>query len=487
MRIVNRAVLIPVLIHAVLAPVAWAATGGRGPEGKRPTVSELLHKYAETHDKLRSFIVKAQITNRAYGGGGMYPKGTKTVFHKTVELRTDGERCKLIQRRWGHVNKHRPNVPKENATYTSKLWDGNFYYQFSKSIQPGKPGRVFITRGNDPDGLGSLLHGDWAENAYDANAEPLEKTLLEAHNASVRNEMDVVGKAQCYVIDAVTKRGKYTVWIDPAHGYNIAKLVQILEQGDFLNREPLKTGTMSFSTEVRQFKRIDGVWVPWEADQVSRQKAPGWQLTIELHYKRTEFILNPDHDALGSFLPDDIEDQTVVQIGEASYRWLRGAKFVVNAKGQVVKNDPNKPQLPIVKTLPQPKQLNLGSYPESKKDAVILLCFCDINQQLSKRLLRELKERSIELEKKGVSVVLVGRSTGVDAWVKKNGLNFKAGHIDRKFDDWMQRSWGLDKLPWLVLARGRIVTAEGFGPDELDEKIKEAESTAILDERIRPE
>lgn len=357
----------------------------------------------------------------------------------------------------------------------SVLWDGKTWYKFAKSTRPGQPGRVFITRAKDPKRLHSLLQSDWAENSYDADPDPLEETLREAHTASVRSKMDVVGKSQCYVIDAVTKRGKYTVWIDPQHGYNIAKLVQTLKEGDLLNTKRMKTGTMSLSTEVRQFKRLDGVWVPWEAEQVSEQKAPGWDLQIDLHYKRIKFTLNPDHDALGSFLPDDIEDQTIVQIKgvKGKYRWFRGAKFVIDEKGRVVRNDPNKPQLPIVKTLPWPKHLNLKSYPQPKEDGLILLCFCDINQQSSKQLLQELKEQSKNFELKGVGVVLVGKSADVNVWVEKNGLDFKAGHIDSRLDDWIER-WGLRKLPWLVLARGRIVAAEGFRLEELDEKIKES-------------
>jgi hypothetical protein len=284
------------------------------------------------------------------------------------------------------------------------------------------------------------------------------------------------------VIDAVTKYGKYTAWIDREHGYNIAKLVQTQKQGDLIDRWPVKAGTNTFSTEVLHFKRIDGVWVPWEVEQVSEQKAPGWDLRTNLHYKRTKFTLNPDHDALGydaldSFLPGDIEDQTIVQIEgvKGRYRWFRGSRFVIDEKGRVVRNDPNKPRLPIVKTLPWPKDLNLESYPHTKEDGLILLCFCDISQQSSKQLLQELKEQSESFEFKGVGVVLVGKSADVSPWAKKNGLDFTVGYIDSRLDDWIQR-WGVQKLPWLVLAKGRIVTAEGFILQELDEKIKEAES-----------
>lgn len=483
MRNTQVNVLVALVVCVVFVPVASARTGDRTPIEKQPSAIELLAKYAATQDKLKSFIVKAEITERlrGRGSGRMYPKGlTKKVFHKTVEVRTDGRRCKVIRQRWGYINKRDPNVPRENATYTSVLWDGKTWYKFAKSTRPGQPGKVSISRTKDPKGLRSLLREEWAPNGYDANPESLEKTLREAHNISVRDKTDVVGKSECYVIDAVTKRGKYTVWIDLAHGYNIAKLVQTLKQGDLLNRWPVKAGTNTFSTKVLQFKRIDRVWVPWEAEQESEQKAPGWHLRTNLHYKRTKFTLNPDHDAPGydaldSFLPGDIEDQTIVQIEgvKGKYRWFRGAKFVIDEKGRVVRNDPNKPRLPIVKTLPWPKDLNLESYPQPKEDGLILLCFCDISQQSSKGLLQELKEQSKNFELKGVGVVLVGKSDDVNVWVKKNGLDFKAGHIDSRLDGWIER-WGVRELPWLVLAKGRIVTAAGFKLQELDEKIREA-------------
>lgn len=286
------------------------------------TTPELLDKF-EACSSLESYILKTETNSKTAAKGGMYPGGTREeTFHKMVELRTDGKRCKLIRNRWGYASKRFPDLPKEKASYNSVLWDGTTWYQFTKSVS-GKHGKAFIAKQEDPARLGGVLRHDWAMGSYDANPEQLSKTLSAAKTLSVRNGMEKVRGSDCYVIEAITKRGEYTVWIDPGHGYNIARLTQKLGKGDLWNTLLLKNEayTIDIHTEVTQFKQIDGVWFPWEATTVTDHKTLEWSLQTELAYKRTELLLNPDHDALGSFLPDDISNGTSVQFLGLPHLW----------------------------------------------------------------------------------------------------------------------------------------------------------------------
>ena len=76
------------------------------------------------------------------------------------------------------------------------------------------------------------------------------------------------------------------------------------------------------------FEKIDDVWVPVEADIVKHFTRPNGDFTKQkLHCKRTEIILNPDHDALGSFLPTDIPNGARVSIAgihNIRYIWQDG-------------------------------------------------------------------------------------------------------------------------------------------------------------------
>lgn len=64
----------------------------------------------------------------------------------------------------------------------------------------------------------------------------------------------------------------------------------------------------------------------------------------------------------------------------------------------------------------------------------------------------------------------------LDEWVKKNVILFPVGMIQDD-EEKVRLNWGLKSLPWLILTdRERIVTAEGFNINELDEKIKKVQS-----------
>jgi hypothetical protein len=122
------------------------------------------------------------------------------------------------------------------------------------------------------------------------------------------------------------------------------------------------------------------------------------------------------------------------------------------------------------------KILNL----DEAKDKKVLVCLFDMNQRPSRHMVRELAKRWEKLKEKGVAVLCVQASKvekdKLDEWVKENKIPFKVGMIEGD-EEKVRFDWGVKSLPWLILADEKnIVRAEGFGIEELDEKIKENEN-----------
>jgi hypothetical protein len=175
----------------------------------------------------------------------------------------------------------------------------------------------------------------------------IDRILQGADTISVRNEMEDVGGSGCYVIDAMTQYGKYTIWIDPQHGYNIAKAEVKKEGGDLAwgdkpvawgekqppasqyigGRPPTAKKALSFSLENVRFEKVDNIWVPMEADyQYIKMYQENRAITVKRHHKRTRIDFDPDFEAIGAFVPD-IPDGTRVFLDHAagiSYTWQNG-------------------------------------------------------------------------------------------------------------------------------------------------------------------
>jgi hypothetical protein len=172
----------------------------------------------------------------------------------------------------------------------------------------------------------------------------VDSILMQASSLSVRDELEEVGGFNCYVIDAATDYGPYTVWIDPQHGYNIAR-AENTKKPESLVRDGKRRfgghGSYHFLLDNVHFEKIDGIWVPMEAYiEVKRYNADGrLRRTWKMHHKRTDFQLNPDHHALGSFIPQIEEGSRfpIEGVPGIQYEWRDGEivtyidEFVIDA------------------------------------------------------------------------------------------------------------------------------------------------------------
>jgi hypothetical protein len=282
----------------------------------------------------------------------------------------------------------------------------------------------------------------------------------------------------------------------------------------------------SFYSSIKdvRFRKINHLWVPMEARvQFGYDlRPPLGRMNENQRINRTEVILNPDHEALRSFYPDEVPSGARIKgisfsgdiphqedFVNYGFRWRPGAKLVMNRQGRLVSNNPNKDLFPIVRVLTDFEdlvedyaiELDPPETPLKTEGKMILQCFWDINQEQSRRPLLTLRDRQDALAQKGLSVIAIEASGAetdkVRAWAKKSELPFPVGafracykKFSSKRDDLDDRekktvldslvtelrmAWRIEKLPWLVLTdRKHVVTAEGFSLAELDERIRDA-------------
>ncbi|MHC4499418.1 MAG: hypothetical protein ACYS21_09940, partial [Planctomycetota bacterium] len=388
----KKTIIIVTLVGLAVGPLCWARTARRMARSRsenQPTAMELLDKYSETQDKLKSVIIKSETSEQGYSPRS--GKGQQFVFS---ELRLDGDRSCLRTRHHKKLNSR--GLPIDEGHRWVRLWDGQTYFGLDPSdlrIRTGKEGRDYAADtvggpGNRGAEVMGYLRGDMRPE------ERVDRILRQARSIRVRDRLERVGRSRCYVIEALTERGRYTLWIDPQHGYNIAKaeVFRDARQSDIVFPEHMKGKIkMAFSSlsNVR-FKKIKDVWVVMKADcKIDSETidGKGWN---KLHYKRTEVILNPDHEALGSFVPDFEDGKEVEDLADFMeqdegpgpdpfFRWLNGAVLVAGPRqGRVVRFQPEKGLYPVVKTLGGfegfVSAFGLNIRPEQWKDKRLLLC-----------------------------------------------------------------------------------------------------------------
>ena len=278
-----------------------------GISGGTPTAHELLDKYTQALDSLRSIIVKTEVvTQHEYsfskywhepGFRGVRDKGTS---YKREEFRTDGQRMHHRQYAWGHISPLIPSVPHTRPCYNSLNYAGGRLYAYNAKLDPDLPGGV--AKVNEPDNF--KFRGQPLGRGYDIQSdERLDSMLRSAKALSVRPTTATVGGSACYVIDAQTNCGMISVWLDPAHGWHAARIEAKGRQGDIYWDKPLPPGqVVSSCMENVRFEQVDGLWVAVEADvRMNNYYGSGSFSRSDRHCKVTDVVLNPDHDALGSF------------------------------------------------------------------------------------------------------------------------------------------------------------------------------------------
>ena len=305
---------------------------------EQPSVEELLAQYAATQDRLKSYIVKyettitsidASLTGTAYSAG---------------EMRFDGRHVVDRSRLWGHLG---PGLVRsqEKPNYQSRLLDDQFLYSYQRGLPSDTDAGTLSLRDaatavvSLPQITGSPL--EFRLSVGRDSKKRIDARLREASVIRVRDKLEPAGAEAlpCYVLEADTRHGLYIVWLDPAHGYHMAKAIRRCRFGHLRpNDKPYgQRETILGTLDKVRFEQQGGLWVPMEfTNTIDETDAMGHRWKQTHHFRATRFTLNPDHVALRSFIPDDITDGAVLKDsrGQKLGIWRDGR--VVDSSGKVI-------------------------------------------------------------------------------------------------------------------------------------------------------
>ena len=332
-----------------IKPVGSAESKPKSQTKKYPTALKLLDKYTQALDSTKSFISSWEgIANYS----SKIPKLRLNIRNAKKfsrgHNRTDGKGRAFSQTySWGHVNSRQPNLSKDTPFYIMTVNDRiNINYNHNRTVNDS------ISRGNIYYRSGDPRKGYFRTEAllgYFGNEIRLDERLKNADHISIRKESEMINGSHCYIIDADTEYGQYTVWLDSEHGYHPARIKSEVTEGDKFhstNTIMYKGCSISQNVDIVRFESVDGVWVPMEQHIRGCRnfvKRDGYFSESQAQIKRTEIVLNPDHDALGSFAdplknPEqdpELRNGTPIKM-EGGLRgvWLNGK--VVDKTGRVI-------------------------------------------------------------------------------------------------------------------------------------------------------
>ncbi|NLH17099.1 MAG: hypothetical protein GX455_11015 [Phycisphaerae bacterium] len=459
-----------------------------------PTATEILDHYAATQDKLKSFIIREEtipieIRSTSQRSQIHYLKGDGKPT-AIIESRSDGQRAKWYNRMWGHIGLRRENTPPEEAATNLHLWDGKTSYQFDSTLKPGHRGILWVNPGKKQfDEIRGCLWGFF----YCDNQKRVDTILRGVEKLTVAKQPTQINGGTCWLLETQCKCGRYQIWFDADHDWQIARAYMQKKPGDLWNGGTMPPDSLIYYAQQDiQFKQVDGIWIPVEVqERVVHNNGKGEKYESREKIRRTEVIMNPDHDKLKSFEPTEVLDGATIpfylntsgihHVVDPEFVWLRNSRFHVDAQGHLPKGPDAVIPYPIVKTVRNLDVLAGKGKWERKSTQPVLLCFWDVAQADSQTRVRELALKNEEFSKRGIGVLLVETEPGsrekADHWVITNQIPFVSGSLpppdDKHLTSERLTEWRIDCLPWLVLANAeQTVVAEGFDLTQLPDMFK---------------
>jgi len=110
------------------------------------------------------------------------------------------------------------------------------------------------------------------------------------------------------------------------------------------------------------------------------------------------------------------------------------------------------------------------------ENRAVLICFFDMTQRPSRHCLSVLATKAEELRQKQVGILAIQAADAdagaLDAWARDQGIPFPVAIVKADITK-VRYSWGVQSLPWLILAdTAHVVQAEGFTIAELPRKLE---------------
>jgi len=301
------------VICAGLVPTGSARTISNKIKPKRPTAFELLDKYSQALDSTASFVSHYERTGECRGHFPGSKKFRYKQFKRGMFKFKENKGDYHHQYAWGYFNTYDKDVPEDKPIY--RVWitakDFSYFHQINKNrAQLGSATWEKNTRQRIKTPITSYVGISHLLGYVDSD-ERLDEVLRKADYISVRDKTEIIRGSVCFVIDAHTKYGQFSIWLDPNHSYHPVKIRHRAKEGEYLHHHIIPKGSIATGyLDVLQFKQVDDIWVPVEVNAGYHRTigSPKYYMSEDKHYKRTQIILNPDHDKLGSFADPIFED-----------------------------------------------------------------------------------------------------------------------------------------------------------------------------------
>jgi rhodanese-related sulfurtransferase len=315
------------MLLVVVVACTSTVVPAEGAEG--PTVSVLGARYANNQDRATSCVLstefRATYSSASHGG-----QRTEAYY-----IAYDAERVSIRLHSWADVYRAGEPLAQQKANYNSRSWDGKRLINYIRGGDKSKDlGRAYVT----PDAPDAQVRDVRSNSGFLPFAgfyhpgvyERIDVVVRHARSAALRAEREQVNGVRCWVIDAAAETGDYTVWLDPEHGYNAARVRVKVSAAAGHKRfgRPLRNEEATYTTTNLRFESFDRVWLPVESEFVSESTGASlpWRKE-QTHVVVKEAILNPDHEKLRSFAHDDIPNGAAIRkypILQIGYAWQDG-------------------------------------------------------------------------------------------------------------------------------------------------------------------
>ncbi len=275
--------------------------------------------------------------------------GGQTIWGRTtVEFRRDNDRFDMIVSRWVRQKDRESLEMPELAERSRQMYDGERFFDgwsFDQDPSDVTSPRIMVSREwrNIDRAMGAGYVGSPLDGCFPGDDRSVAEIFARADTLEVQEAPESIGGAACYRLTATNENGVYVVWIDPGHGYNIARAEVHLNarftgvkrppglspEAEKIARKyrPPETTGMTFVLENVRFEKVGDVWVPVEADFNTRFEREGGEVSeTRRHHRRVSVDLSPDFAKAGAFVPG-IPNGTKIEMPEfpgITFEWQDG-------------------------------------------------------------------------------------------------------------------------------------------------------------------
>jgi hypothetical protein len=328
-------------VAIILSTFLTASSGQTAPQ----TPDEAISQFEKT---TRSFKVQDSTTEIDVQNTVTQPnRGAVTKWsHFWHMLQTDGSRMRFEERQF-HLSSQSAIRDIKNAHETLVLWTGENWFEYYR-IPPEPKHRYIVQK---PDGRD---RSEWVNNEFEAclqgvlsgDDKPLSEILRGASQINGQYSRDDTSGVLLYRVNATTPQGKYTIWFDPTHQFNIARAEVVKAGNDLYYGKPLsaekppgnvvKSKLTEYGFTVRDvvFQRVDGIFFPTQARFSCRMtRSDGESFQQEGSYTCTHVDLAPDFAKQAYFRPVFPDGTRVFVLPDDGVVWVWQDGKVVKRSG----------------------------------------------------------------------------------------------------------------------------------------------------------